>query len=152
MATDTYVERAEIQVLRIQADMQGGGPAAAMQELESKLPSIKGRKFYGAFRILPGGEEYFACVERAGSDDPVAMGLGEGQIPGGLYIRRKVLNWSKVVASGQLPSASKDMIHHYDVDRSRPELEYYRSMTELHILVPVRSKAPLPLEWAGIEA
>lgn len=151
MTADSYVERPTIQVLRVRADMKGGGPAEAMQKLESRLTSIRGRKFYGAFRVLPGGEEYFACVEKAVSEDPVAMGLEESEIPGGLYIRRRVFDWSKVIASGKLPAVSKDMIHHYDVDTSRPELEYYRSMTELHILIPVQSRDPQPLEWAGVD-
>ena len=151
MALDSYEERPTIQVLRTLADMERGGPAVAMQELESRLSSIKGRKFYGAFRVLPNGEEYFACVEKAASDDPGAMELDEGEIPGGLYIRRKVFDWSRVIAQGKLPAASKDMIRHYDVDKTRPELEYYRSMTELHILIPVRSRDPLPLDWTGLD-
>lgn len=144
---DSYVERPDIQVLRVLADMKGGGPAEAMQKLESKLNSIKGRKFYGVFRVLPASEEYFACVEKIAADDPVAMRLDEGRVPGGLYIRRKVFDWSKVIAEGKLPSVSQDMVRHYDVDRTRPEIEYYRSMTELHILIPVQSRNPIPLAW-----
>ena len=151
MTTDSYVERATIRVLRVQADMKGGGPAEAMQKLESKLLSIRGRRFYGAFRVLPAGEEYFACVERLDSDDPESLQLEESEIPGGLYVRRKLFEWSKVIREGKLPSVSKDMIHHYDVDKTRPELEYYRSMQELHILVPVQSRGPTPLDWAGAD-
>lgn len=73
MGADSFVERPTVQVLRVRADMKGGGPAEAMQRLESKLPSIRGRKFSGTFRILPEGEECFACVEESNSDDPVAM-------------------------------------------------------------------------------
>lgn len=148
---DSYVERPEVEVWRVLADMKRGGPAAAMQKLETKLSSLRGRKFYGVFRVLPEGEEYFACVEKAAGDDPRAMGLDEGRIPGGLYIRRKVFDWSKVIAAGKLPSASRDMVHHYDVDESRPEVEYYRSATELHVLIPVQSRGPAPIAWAGVE-
>ncbi|MGA7846426.1 MAG: hypothetical protein WCB18_04975 [Thermoplasmata archaeon] len=148
---DSYVERADVQVLRVLADMKGGGPAEAMQKLESKLPSRKGRKFYGVFRMLPEGEEYFACLGKTAADDPVAMGLTEGRIPGGLYARRRVFDWSKVIAEGKLPSVSKDVVRHYDVDTTRPEIEYYRSMTELHILIPVQSRGPIPLAWGGVE-
>ncbi len=150
MVADSYVERVDIPIWRVLADMKGGGPAEAMQKLESKLSSLRGRKFYGAFRILPDGEEYFACVEKAPSDDPALMNLDGGHLPGGLYVRRKVYDWSKVIAEGKLPSVSKDMIGHYEVDRSRPELEFYRSMTELHILIPVLGRGPKPLEWAGL--
>ncbi|MGI0053796.1 MAG: hypothetical protein ACRECR_06040, partial [Thermoplasmata archaeon] len=70
---DSFVELPELPILRIRADMSGGGPAAAMAALEAKLPSLKGRRFYGCFRVLPEGEEYYACVERIPSDDPDSM-------------------------------------------------------------------------------
>ena len=116
-----------------------------MRLLESKLPTIKGRKFYGTFRLLPDGEEYFACVERTPSDDPVALGLAEGTVPGGLYVRRKIFDWEKVIAEGRLGKIFSEMIQHYEVDSSRPEIEYYRSMTELHLLVPVLSRDSTPV-------
>jgi hypothetical protein len=141
---DAYVERGDVEVLRILADMKGGGPAEAMRRLESKLPSLKGRKFYGTFRLLPGGEEYFACVERSKGDDAGAMGLEAGTIPGGLFVRRKVFDWEQVIAAGKLGSIFQEMVGYYHVDRSRPDIEYYRSMSELHLLVPVLSREPTP--------
>lgn len=141
---DTYVDRVEVEVLRVLADMKGGGPAEAMHRLESKLPSLKGRKFYGTFRRKPDGEEYFACVERTPSDDPATMGLEVGTIPGGLYIRRKVFDWEQVIADGRLPTIFEEMVAAYPVDGSRPDIEYYRSMTELHLLVPVTGREVAP--------
>ena len=79
----TYVELQEIPVLRVRADMKGKGPSAAFNLLESKLPTIKGRKFYGTFQPTPDGEEYYACVVRIDSDDPEKMQLETGVIPGG---------------------------------------------------------------------
>jgi len=137
---DAYVERRTVEVLRVLADMRGGGPAEAMHRLESKLPSLKGRKFYGTFRLLPQGEEYYASVERIATDDPVDMGLDVGVIPGGLYVRRRVDDWEAVIAAGKLGSIFEEMVGYYTVDRSRPEVEYYRSMKELHVLVPVLSR------------
>lgn len=141
---DSYVERAAVEVLRFRADMKGGGPAEAMRSLESKLPSLKGRRFYGTFRLRPEGEEYYACVERWASDDPSAMGLEVGTVPGGLYVRRKVFDWERVIADGRLGSIFQEMVAYYAVDRARPDIEYYRSMSELHVLVPVLSREPLP--------
>jgi hypothetical protein len=134
---DSYVERVEVEVLRVRADWAGAGPAGAMQELESKLPSIKGRRFYGAFRILPEGEEYFACVERLPTDDPERMGLEPGRLPGGRYVRRKVFEWEPIVRAGKLGEIFQDMVRLHEPDATRPSLEYYRSMTELHLLLPV---------------
>jgi hypothetical protein len=52
-----YIELQELPVLRVRADMNGKGPSAAFEFLESKLPTLKGRKFYGTFRFTPNGEE-----------------------------------------------------------------------------------------------
>jgi hypothetical protein len=137
---DTYVERPEVEVLRVKADMKGSGPAGAMHLLESKLPSLKGRKFYGAFRLLEEGEEYFACVERVASDDPDKMGLDVGVLPGGVYVRRKLNDWEQIIASGRLGEHFEELIRTHEFDRNRPEIEYYRSMSELHLLLPVLSR------------
>jgi len=143
---DAYVERPDVEVLRVLADWKGGGPPVAMHHLESKLPSLRGRKFYGTFRLLPDGEEYFACVEKTDHDDPTSMSLEVGTIPGGLYVRRKIHDWQKVIAAGKLGSIFEEMVGYYHVDRARPDVEFYRSMMELHALVPVldRDVAPRP--------
>lgn len=147
---DRYVERDEREVLRIRADRNGGGPAAAMQRLESKLPSLKGRNFYGALRLLPEGEEHFAYFEKLPGDDPDGMGLEPAKIPGGLYVRRKILDWESVIAAGRLGTTFRELARSYEVDSSRPEIEYYRSAVELHLLVPVAPGAAAhPPKLAG---
>ena len=136
---ENFVQLAPIPVLRVLADLNAGGPASAMARLEAKLPSIKGRKFYGTFRPTPAGEEYFACVARVDSDDPIRMGLDVGEIPGGWYARRKITDWSKDL--GQLARQFTEMIRILgeNVDTGRPEIEFYRSQTEMFVLVPVHS-------------
>jgi len=137
---DSYVEREAIVVLRVRADMQGKGPSEAFRRLEGKLPTLRGRKFYGAFRLLETGEEYYACVERLPGEDAHALGVEEATIPGGLYVRRKLTDWQALVDAGKLPEIGKEMVQAYPLDKSRPELEYYRSMHELHLLMPVLSR------------
>jgi hypothetical protein len=139
---DTYVELNEIPVMRVRADMKGKGPPAAFDLLESKLPTLKGRKFYGTFRETPDGEEYFACVAQIETDDPRAMQLETGVIPGGLYARRKIQDWEKIVRAGQLPRLFQEMIQANVFDHTRPSVEFYRSQTELQLLVPVKSSKP----------
>ncbi len=143
--SEIYIELAPIPVLRVRADWNGGGPAAAMAVVESKLPTLKGRRFYGAFRPTPHGEEYFACVARVEGDDPERMGLEAGEIPGGWYARRKIRDWEKDIT--QLAVEFKDMVRvlGQNVDPSRPELEFYRSQAEMLVFVPVRSpEMPTP--------
>ncbi|TMH94457.1 hypothetical protein E6H37_07190 [Candidatus Bathyarchaeota archaeon] len=102
-----YVELQEMPVLRFRADMKGKGPSAAFDLLESKLPTLKGRKFYGTFQPTPDGEEYYACVARIDSDDPLRMQLETGVIPGGWYARSKLMDWENNLS--KLPSLFEEM-------------------------------------------
>jgi hypothetical protein len=139
--SETLVELAAIPVLRVRADWNQGGPQAAMSTVESKLPTLKGRKFYGAWRPTPEGEEYFACVARIDSDDPVQLGLETGEIPGGWYARRKIRDWEKDLH--QLAVQFEDMARVLGdlVDPSRPSIEFYRSQAEMLVFVAVRPPA-----------
>lgn len=140
MAADTFVERSPVDVLRVRADLSSEGPAAAFERLEAKLSGLRGRRFYGAIHSGAVGLEYFACVERRAEDDPRELGAESFELPGGLYVRRKIEEWPDVVRRGQLPVEARDMIARYAHDPSRPELEFYRSSSELHLLVPVLNR------------
>ncbi len=137
----TYVELQEIPVLRVRADMKGKGPSAAFNLLESKLLTLKGRKFYGTFQFTPEGEEYYACVARIDSDDPERMQLETGVISGGWYARGTLMNWEKNLS--KLPNLFEEMARTHDVDPKRPSLEFYRSQAEMQLFLPVRSHPPI---------
>ena len=138
---NTYVELQEMPILRFMADMKGKGPSAAFNLLESKLPTIKGRKFYGTFQFTPDGEEYYACVARIDSDDPGKMQLETGVIPGGWYVRSKLMDWEKNLS--KLAGLFEEMARTHDVDPKRPSLEFYRSQAELQLFLPVLSHPPI---------
>jgi hypothetical protein len=139
--SEAYVELQDIPVMRVEADMKGQGPSAAMSLLESKLPTLKGRKFYGIFRETPEGEEYYACVMKVATDDPIRMQLETGVIPGGKFVRRKIQDWERVISTGQLPGLfhELELAHAHEADPSRFSVEFYHSQTELQLLFPVRS-------------
>lgn len=130
-----YVELPDVPVLRVKADMKGKGPSAAFDLLESKLPTMKGRKFYGTFEMKPEGEEYYACVARVESDDPEKMQLETGLIPGGWYARSKLADWEKNLS--KLPTLFEEMARSNDVDPQRPSIEFYRSQAELQLFLPI---------------
>jgi hypothetical protein len=125
----------EIPMMYIVAE---GGPAGArdaFNKLEGKLPSLRGRKFYGTFQPATG--EYRACVAVESGDDPQRMGLATGVIPGGLYIREKMKNWmSRTDEIGKTFIAMAERERHR-VDKSRPSVEFYRSQDELILLLPI---------------
>ena len=49
---------------------------------------LRGRKYYGAFDT--DGAEYRVCVELREGDDPNALGLEVGTLPGGRYARVRI--------------------------------------------------------------
>ena len=82
-------------------------------------------------------EEYYACVERLPNYDPVRLGLEVATIPGGRYVRRTVMDWGRVVAAGGMRELTQDLARSHELDPKRPTIEYYRSMRELHVLLPL---------------
>jgi len=70
--------------MRVGADIKGNGPSLAFALLESKLPSLKGRKFHASYRMFTNGdEEYYGCVARIDGDDLEGMHPESGLIPRG---------------------------------------------------------------------
>src|SRR3989442_15844007 len=82
----------DIPMMCLVADGGPEGAREAFNRLESKLPSLRGRKFYGTFHPTTGGDR--ACVSCVPGDDPGRLGLAAGVIPGGLYLREKMKNWT----------------------------------------------------------
>ena len=110
------------------------GAGEAFDALEARLPSLKGRKFYGT--MLNG--EYRACVARAAQDDPAAMGLQTWIIPGGAYARRKLEGWPERIR--EIGETFLAMSAEFPPDPSRPNIEFYRSQKELLLFLVVASR------------
>jgi hypothetical protein len=111
------------------------GAGEAFDRLEARLPSLKGRKFYGT--MLNG--EYRACVAIESQDVPASMGLETWTIPGGAYVRRKLERWPERLAEiGQVFGA---LAAEYSRDTSRPNIEFYRSQKEMLLFMAVASPA-----------
>lgn len=115
-----------------------GGPHGAREafhKLEHALPSLKGRRFYGL--ISENGQKYLSCVALTSEDEARGLKFPTTTVPAGPYVRQKIKNWESQVGS------IADFFHHlaesYVEDESRPRVEFYRSQTELILLLPVKS-------------
>jgi len=120
-------------VLSVKAVGGTKGASAAFDFLESKLPTLKGRRFYGIFN--PFTDEYRACVVKAEGENAAKMGLEEWTISGGAYASRKVADWPSKVAD--FPRLFMEMAANNTVDRTRPSVEFYRSHKEAVLYLPV---------------
>jgi hypothetical protein len=136
MPADTIIALEDIPVMYVMGEKGrpiGEQAPKAFQELESKLPSLQGRKFYG---VVFAGCEYRACVALAESDDPTSLPFTTWVIPGGKYARRKIENWEEHIDSIGPTFDSLRRENKFDPDR--PDIEFYRSQRELLVMVPVK--------------
>jgi hypothetical protein len=104
----------------------------AFSELETALPSLRGRRFYGYYE--PDARRYFACVVVQDGDD--ALDLNRRTLAGGAYARAR-LRGRPPELYARIGGAFDSVASSVAVDSSRPWLEYYRSEGEVDVLVPV---------------
>ncbi len=121
-----------VEVLAIQAESGASGAPAAFEQLHQVLPRARERTFYGTY--LEG--VYHACATLLPGDEPKSLGLTPMQIPGGLYLRDKLMNWRE--QPDQIAPAFARMESGHLVDHLRPSVEQYKSDQELVLLLPVR--------------
>jgi hypothetical protein len=125
----------DIKVMFVVSPTGPQGAGEAFDRLEARLPSLKGRKFYGT--LLNG--EYRACVALEAQDEPAAMGLETWMIPGGVYARQKLEGWpERLPEIGQVFGA---LAAEYPRDPARMNVEFYRSERELLLFMAVASPA-----------
>jgi hypothetical protein len=124
----------DVQVMYIESATGLAGASEAFDQLEARFPSLKGRKFYGTFQ--PPAGPYRACIAIVPGDDAVALGLKTWVIPGGKYIRRKLLNWQ--TRTPEIGTTFQSMAQEAERDSSRPSIEHYRSEKELVLFLPVK--------------
>ena len=122
-----------VKVMYVEAKDGLSGVGTAWSKLESNLPSLKGRKMYGA--DYDQDKVYRACVAVINEEDPKALGLPVWTIPGGKFARDKVKNFaSRVEIIGE---TFKSMEQEYRRDPNRWYIEFYRSQNEVILLLPV---------------
>ncbi len=129
---DAVVVREETPVLYVRAEGGPAGAPAAFARLEAALGGPRGRRFYG---WLHEGE-YRACAARKAGDDPTALGLAEGSLPGGPYARARHEGPFHAIHETFHALESR-----HAVDPGRASLEDYRREGEVWALLPVRANS-----------
>jgi hypothetical protein len=120
-----------IRVMWVKAERGLSGVGEAWSTLESKLPSLKRRKFYGTYH----DNMYRACVAIIDEKEAETLGLPTWTIPGGRYIRERVADYRSRVEV--IAETFEAMAKECSADRSRPEVEFYKSQSEIILLLPV---------------
>jgi hypothetical protein len=122
----------DIDVMYVVAEGGPSGAPAAFALIEAAIGNLQGRRFFSTYD----GDEYRACVAVHDGDDPSALGLTTGRIPGGEYERTRLADWQNHI--DEIGPTFDAMAAATEPDWSRPCIESYRSSNELLLLLPVK--------------
>src|SRR2546423_436965 len=103
------------------------------EQLETVV-GLRGRRFFGAF--YPSIGEYRVCVQVREGDDPAALGLESGTLPGGRYLRAHLRGEPPEVYDRIGPTFAA-LVKAARPDETRPSIEFYRHRDEIDLLLPV---------------
>jgi hypothetical protein len=126
------VERAETPVMFRRVADEVSAIGRGMQEVEAAV-GLRGRKYYGAFN---NDGEYRICVQLRAGDDPQALGLEVGSLPGGRYARERLTGEPPQIY-GLIGPTFERLSNRPDRDPSRPGIEFYRRRDVIDLLLPV---------------
>jgi hypothetical protein len=129
----TPVERADIPVMFLRTADDPVEMRRAWERLE-ELVGLRGRKFFGAYDEST--REYRVCVQVREGDDPDALGLESGTLPGGLYLRARLRGDPPEVYERIGPTFAA-LVKAVRPDATRPSIEFYRRRNEIDLLLPL---------------
>jgi DNA gyrase inhibitor GyrI len=133
------VERDEVRVMFKRVPDDQSAITRGWAELEATVGSLRGRHFYGVFHDKArgdGGAEYHVCVQMRDEDDPAALGLEVGTVPGGRYARARLQGEPPAVYRLIAPTF-ETLAGRPDRDPERPDVEFYRRRDVIDLLLPV---------------
>lgn len=103
-----------------------------ISQVEDAVGSLRGRKCYGAFA----DGEYRACVQMREGDDPAAIGLEVGELPGGRYARVRLKGEPPDLYDLIGPTFER-LAERPDRDPTRPGIEFYKRHDVIDLLLPI---------------
>lgn len=130
----------DLHLVVCRADSFPDGIPATWDNLESKLESLKGRKFYGLTYLEPSGLAYYAGLETTDAAEISALGFPTLLVTGGRCARVRLADWEEHV--DQISEIFDWLIGNYDKDPNSPSIEYYRSRSELLLYIRLAESQP----------
>ena len=136
---ELYLKRLnEIKLMYFKADSFPDGIQPVWDKMDATIPSMKGRKFYGAAKMIEGKMEYRACVIPLDDNEHKTLGMEVFTIPGGAYAAKKLIDWQDHIP--EIRNIFGELGSKFEGDGSRFLLEFYESMKELICMIPILEK------------
>ena len=128
------VSRHDVPIVYLDVAFDVEAIQAGWPELEARFDSMRGRKTMAV--VYPEDAVYRLAATMRDDDDPDALGLKMGALPGGPYLRLRLV--------GEPPQVYRDIgpafdeLHFMgDYDPSRPSIELYVAHGHVDCLLPV---------------
>ncbi len=131
-----YALESDIPLMCLKSPNGPQSSAETFDRLESALPTLKGRRFYGLIKYHENQVDYYACVNLEEGDDPDKSGFERIVLHKGKYDREKVQDWEENIDT--IPEIFEKLEARNDVDEGRFSVEYYRSRRELFLMLPTK--------------
>jgi effector-binding domain-containing protein len=128
----TIVDREPVKVMFKRVADEESAIGEGIAEVENAVGSVRGRKCYGTFAH----GEYRACVQVREGDDPAAIGLEVGELPGGRYVRVRLKGEPPDLYQLIAPTFER-LAQRPDRDTTRPGIEFYRRHDVIDLLLPI---------------
>ncbi len=140
MMNASIIKQPALRLITAKSKKFPDGNSEAFDSIESHLKPLKGRKFYGLAFASKDGMDYYAGLVPSDETEErrfSKLGFSILEIKGGDCARVKLPDWSSKI--DQIGPIFGGMIADHGIDPSRPQMEFYRSLNELHLLLPVTS-------------
>jgi hypothetical protein len=129
------VNQPDVELIVCRAAEFPAGIKDSWERLESKLASLKGRKFYGLTRFEEGHLVYYAGLQPVDEGESEALGFPTMTLKGGKYARVKLMDWNN--HADEIGPIFDELMETYKKDPNGPTVEFYCSHTELHLMIPL---------------
>ena len=137
----TIIYQPSLRLVTAKSESFPGGNREAFDSIESRLKTLTGRRFYGLVYESEDEVHYYAGLVPDNEFEErkfTEFGYRIVEIDGGKCARVKLLDWT--TKTDQIGPTFRAMIDEYGIDPARPQIEFYRSLTELHLLLSLPSK------------
>lgn len=131
----TLINQPEIELVVCRAAEFPAGIKDSWERLESRLASLKGRKFYGLTFFEEGHLVYYAGLLPRDENDVRELGFPSLTLKGGKYARVKLFDWNE--HADEIGPIFDELMGEYKKDPTGPTVEFYRSYSELHLMIPI---------------
>lgn len=131
----SIIDQPDIELIVCRATEFPAGIKDSWERLESKLASLKGRKFYGLTYFEEGHLVYYAGLQPLDDGEIKTLGFPTMTLKGGKYARVNLMDWNN--HADEIGPIFDELMKEYKKDPSGPTVEFYRSQSELHLMIPI---------------